>query len=142
MPSDIEAALPTSRTPLLPRASTSDIRQSPRRGSRATPAPSIATNTPGTSRHRRRAPPVHYLPAAFALFLFVLATVAAWDISVGACALPWLCRLLGGVQEPLDAVWARNTGAYAPWRSRAAVPASLAGLPRGCAVDQVTIVRV
>jgi hypothetical protein len=96
----------------------------------------------GSSRRSargRRAPPIYVFPAIFLLILFLLALFAAWDVTLGGCRVAWVCDLLGG--EPIDEVWARTTGAYAPWRSRGP-DGDVAPLPKGCVVDQVSVVSI
>lgn len=121
---DLEA---TATTPLLRRSSTDSSARSKRVRRRHRP--------------RRPGPPIYTYPAIFSLFLFALATIAAWDISVGKCKIPGLCRVLGGIQEPLEKVWMRNAGPYAPYMSRGH-GGGAAGLPKGCKVDQVSIVSL
>lgn len=101
----------TPRSPLLYRR-TSDFSVSSR-GSR-----------------RRKAPPIHYLPALIAVILFTV-TIAAWSLSKVPCGIPHLCR------ESFSEVIARNTGTYAPFREQ-----RYHGLPATCKVDQVSIVGI
>lgn len=100
----------TPRSPLLHRR-TSDFSVSSR-GSR-----------------RRKAPPIHYLPALIAVILFTV-TVAAWSLSKVTCGIPHLCS------ESFSDVLARNTGTYAPFREQ-----RYQSPPATCKVDQVSIVR-
>lgn len=78
---------------------------------------------------RRKAPPIHYLPALIAVILFTV-TIVAWSLSAVPCGIPHLCR------ERFINVLARNTGTYAPFQEQ-----HYHGLPATCKVDQVSIVR-
>lgn len=80
------------------------------------------------SSRRRKAPPIHYLPALIALVLLTV-TVIAWLLSGVPCGIPHICR------ESFSDVLARNTGTYAPFRER-----HYHQLPATCKVDQVSIV--
>lgn len=79
---------------------------------------------------RRKAPPIHYLPALIAVILFTV-TLVAWSLSRVPCGIPHLCR------ENFSEVLAKNTGTYAPYREQ-----QYHGLPATCKVDQVSIVRI
>jgi hypothetical protein len=63
----------------------------------------------------------------------------AWDVSsYGDCYFQSLCNALGDGTR-LDRVWWENSGAYAPWRS-GGPGGGKRGLPRGCEINQVTLV--
>ncbi|KAL7420830.1 hypothetical protein Q5752_004783 [Cryptotrichosporon argae] len=114
---------PTQITPLLPRRVLS-LSPSPARLSR---------------RRRRRSPPLHLVPALLTSVILALVVFAAWDVSsLGSCYVRPLCRLLG--HGEVEMVWRRNAAAYAPWVSLGP-GGGKKGLPRGCDVDQVTILH-
>ena len=90
-------------------------------------------------RERTRTPVAAFFPAFITVVLLSFASFAAWDVSsAGNCWLEPLCRILGD-GERTEEVWWRNSGAYAPWKSLG-VGGGKRGLPRGCAINQVTIV--
>jgi hypothetical protein len=120
----------TATTPLLP--SSREI----------SPRPPLARD-PSTFRavrRRRGTPPVHLLPALVTITVFILVCFAAWDVSsYGKCYFTPLCRILGDGQDGLEEIYGRNSGAYGPWRSHGPGGGKL-GLPRGCEINQVSIV--
>lgn len=128
MSSGLEA---TSRTPLLPASRN------------VSPAATEARSTslrPLSWRRRKPTPPIVVFPALITGVLFLLVAFAAWDASsLGKCYVSPLCRLLGAGSEKMEEVWWRNVGAHAPMRSMGPGGGEK-GLPRGCAVDQVTVV--
>jgi hypothetical protein len=138
-------AAANERTPLLRISPPSDPRrlpsspspsdpQPPRPTSKSQSRPKFARSRSTPRRGRRRAPPVHLFPAVFLLILCALGGIVAWDLTIGECRVQWICTLLGG-REAYERVWERDTGAYAPWRSL-----GRSGVPRGCVVDQVSVV--
>lgn len=140
---------PTASTPLLhAQAGPSNLRPQP--GSPAVSYSGTLTDpsssqqrpflSPLSRRRRKASPIVRVVPAAFLLVLFTGFVFIAWNISsVGACYVPWLCRILGKGKWRSDEVWWRNTGAYAPFRSRGTGGGQI-NLPRGCVIDQVNVV--
>ncbi|ODN97157.1 hypothetical protein I350_08137 [Cryptococcus amylolentus CBS 6273] len=117
-------ATPTATTPLLSsRASSQSLHRLLNRRRRA-----------------RQNSILHFLPIIFPVLLFAAVAFLAWDVSsFGNCYFQPLCRLLGdgrGVEEG----WWRNQGPYAPYR-RMGKGGAVVGLPRGCEVDQVTLLH-
>ncbi|WVQ80361.1 hypothetical protein IAT38_002466 [Cryptococcus sp. DSM 104549] len=118
--------LPTSATPLLQPSRPSSNSPSHHRLFR---------------RRRQRAhPALHFLPILFPVILFAAVAFLAWDVSsLGNCWVGPLCRVLGdgrGVEQG----WYRNQGPYAPYRKQGR-GGGTTGLPRGCEVDQVTLLH-
>ena len=110
-----------------------------------TEPPSRATS-PYPSRpyrkRRRRTPPLPVLPTVVLLTCAALLVFAAWDVSsVGNCYFPSICRALGKGKGRKDEVYARNTGAYAPYVSQGPGGGRV-NLPRGCEINQVNIVSL
>ncbi|KAK4686161.1 hypothetical protein P7C73_g3973, partial [Tremellales sp. Uapishka_1] len=122
---------PTSTTPLLPHSRSPSPRPDYTRSQSVQPL----------RRRRRSTPPIHVFPAALAFCLFMVVAFVAWDVSsLGNCYVKPLCDLLGDGMEKKEDIWWRNAGPYAPWRSLG--PAGgRKGLPRGCEIDQVTILH-
>ncbi|WVR03471.1 hypothetical protein IAU60_000462 [Kwoniella sp. DSM 27419] len=78
------------------------------------------------------------LPSIIGGALLILLGLLIWDVSsYGRCASP-VCRAIKG--DELGEVWWRNQGPYAPFRSLGKLGGQK-GLPRGCEVDQVTILH-
>ncbi|WVQ76289.1 hypothetical protein IAR50_005954 [Cryptococcus sp. DSM 104548] len=112
----------------------------------ATPLLSSRGSSPSLHRlinRRRRARQqsiLHFLPIIFPILLFACVAFLVWDVSsFGNCYFEPLCRLLGdgrGIEEG----WWRNSGPYAPYRRMGEGGAAL-GLPKGCEVDQVTLLH-
>lgn len=139
---------PTASTPLLhAQAGPSHLRPGP-----ASPALSYTDSldpsasqarpllSPLSKRRRKASPIVRVLPGILILAIFTAFVFVAWDVSsVGACYVPWLCRILGKSKWRDDEVFWRNTGAYAPFRSRGTGGGQI-NLPRGCVIDQVNVV--
>lgn len=139
---------PTASTPLLhSQAGPSNLRTQP--GSPALsytstlPDPSSASRpflSPLSKRRRRASPVIRVVPGILVLILVTAFVFAAWDVSsVGACYAPWLCKMLGKGRWRDDEVYWRDTGAYAPFRSRGTGGGQI-NLPRGCVIDQVNVV--
>ncbi len=127
----------------IPRATSTTPLLAPSRGPSPQPPSRSHSLLPirQRQRQRRRTPPIHILPALLTLTLFALVAFIAWDVSsFGNCYFAPLCRTLGDGKERIDEVWWRNAGAYAPWRSLG-TGGGRGGLPRGCEIDQVTVVR-
>ena len=132
---------PTASTPLLQAHATNSSYND---GSRAhSPNPPFRPNSLSPFRRRRRSsPPIQLLPTITVVLLFVGVAFIAWDVSsFGNCYFKPLCRALGSGRFRDEEVWWRNAGAYAPWRSRGD-GGGKRGLPRGCEIDQVNIVRL
>ncbi|OCF36112.1 hypothetical protein I316_01984 [Kwoniella heveanensis BCC8398] len=130
MSSAAAAPLPTVNTPLLRPAiqvhSQSQTRLSHRARRR-------------DHRRSKRTFLANILPASIALILLLAFAFIAYDVSsLGDCVTP-LCRALGG-DKGLEDIWWRNQGPYAPFRSLGKFGAQK-GLPRGCEVDQVTVLH-
>lgn len=67
-----------------------------------------------------------------------LVALLAWDASpLGYCYIKPLCRALR-VRNEIQEIWWRNQGPYAPYKELDHT--SLERLPKGCEVDQVTLV--
>lgn len=147
---------PTSRTPLLAAQQSAQQASSQATTSTSTPAtrptrslsPSPANVRPSHSpnvsfirrRRRKRSPQVHTFPAVVTTAILAFVIFVAWDVSsYGNCYFRSLCSALGE-GERLDSVWWENSGAYAPWRS-GGPGGGKRGLPRGCEINQVTLVR-
>ncbi|ORX34649.1 histidine phosphatase superfamily [Kockovaella imperatae] len=91
-------------------------------------------------RRRQRTPIAAFFPAFVTIVLLGFASFAAWDVSsAGNCWIEPLCRILGS-GDRLENVWWRNSGAYAPWKSLGP-GGGKRGLPRGCKVNQVTVLQ-
>ena len=120
----------TSTTPLL--ASSNPL--SPR------PSASRTLSAPPLRIRRQSTPPIVIFPAILIFILLAFTTLIAWDVSsLGNCYFAPLCRILGDSKGSTDAVWWRNAGAYAPWRPLGS-GGGHKGLPKGCEINQVTLV--
>ncbi|WVQ93834.1 hypothetical protein IAU59_000912 [Kwoniella sp. CBS 9459] len=129
--------LPTVNTPLLRPAIQVHSQSELGSGSRGP----IHRSRRRNNRHgsKKRTFLANVLPALVALVLLLAFTFVAYDVSsLGRCVSP-LCKALGGDRD-LEDVWWRNQGPYAPFRSLGKFGAQK-GLPRGCEVDQVTILH-
>jgi len=90
---------------------------------------------------RRRTPHVQFVPFLIIGPILVFVLFIAWDVSsYGNCYFRPLCRILGDGSETKKDVWWRNSGPYAPYRSLGS-GGGRTGLPRGCEIDQVNVVR-
>lgn len=128
----------TSTTPLLPSS------QSRSTSPRAPRDPSQTRFLPlkHLAFRRRRTPPVQVVPAIITSILLIALIFTAWDISsYGQCYFRPLCRMLGTGMTAREEVWWMNAGPYAPRRSLGE-GGGKKGLPRGCEVDQVTVVGI
>ena len=151
---------PNSRTPLLaahhssrhhqPSSGSSSHTSPASRQSRSTSPHAYASRSrppnPSNSsfirrRTRRRSPQIQFVPGLIALGLLAFVGFLAWDVSsAGNCYFQALCNVLGE-GERMDTVWWENSGAYAPWRSGGS-GGGKRGLPRGCEINQVTLVSL
>ena len=139
---------PTSRTPLL--AAHASAQQSSRSSRGLSPDPQSrfrrTTSQFSPNRHRRRgrrrkSPPIHFVPALLVSTVLASVLFLAWDVSsYGKCYFSSLCRIIGSGEDK-DDVFFLNSGAYAPWRS-GGQGGGKRGLPRGCEINQVTLVSV
>ncbi|KAK1926180.1 histidine phosphatase superfamily [Papiliotrema laurentii] len=137
---------PNSRTPLLAAHSSAQPSSSQSRSSRArSPNPSarpiLVPTVSHAGRTRRKRSPNHRTVPAILIFVLVgLTAMIAWDVSsYGDCYFQSLCNALGDGTR-LDRVWWENSGAYAPWRS-GGPGGGKRGLPRGCEINQVTLLH-
>lgn len=90
---------------------------------------------------RRRTPHVQFIPLLVIGPILIFFLFVAWDVSsYGKCYFRPLCRVLGDGNETKKDVWWRNSGPYAPYRSLGP-GGGRTGLPRGCEIDQVNVVR-
>ena len=81
------------------------------------------------------------MPFILAATVFVFVFFVAWDVSTyGNCYFKPLCRILGDGSESLREVWWMNSGPYATWKA-VGPGGGRTGLPRGCEIDQVNVVR-
>ena len=138
---------PNSRTPLLaaqvssqrPSSSRSPRNQSPNPQARIRQSSQFSPNRNRRRGQRRKSPPIQLAPALAALGILAFFLFMAWDVSrYGNCYFDSLCRALG-TGEDLDDIFFQNAGAYAPWRS-GGPGGGKRGLPRGCEINQVTVV--
>jgi hypothetical protein len=128
-----------SRTPLLVGATQRASSHSP--GPADRPPNPTNLSTYRLSKRRRRSPPIQTIPAFITVTILLFVAFIAWDVSsIGNCYFAPLCKLLGEGGERVQDVWWRNAGAYAPWRSLGP-GGGHRGLPRGCEINQVTLVR-
>lgn len=93
------------------------------------------------SKRHRHVPHVQVIPCVLLGAVFVFAVVIAWDVSsYGKCYFRPLCRILGDGNESMREVWWKNSGPYATWKP-VGPGGGRNGLPRGCEIDQVNVVR-
>nr|XP_031863612.1 uncharacterized protein CI109_000864 [Kwoniella shandongensis]KAA5530684.1 hypothetical protein CI109_000864 [Kwoniella shandongensis] len=150
MSSRNSTAVPTATTPLLQPSLNRESDRSA--GPSRSTSPSRSSEHLHTLIHRSRSrrrerrrkpispftPSIHLIPAIFATVLFLAIALIAWDVSsLGNCYLASLCRVLGDNGEK---GWWDGQGPYAPYRSMGKGGGQV-GLPRGCEVDQVTLLH-
>lgn len=88
----------------------------------------------GKRRHRL----LLFLLVITPIMSVTLVALLAWDASpLGHCYIKPLCRALR-VRNEIQEIWWRNQGPYAPYKELDHT--SLERLPKGCEVDQVTLV--
>lgn len=88
---------------------------------------------------KRRHPLFLFLLVITPITLITLVTLLAWDTSpLGHCYIKPICRALKNGNE-MEEIWWRNQGPYAPYKELDHSK-NLESLPRGCEVDQVTLV--
>ena len=137
------AAAATSTTPLLEAVSSRSRSPSPRPRAFSPNLRRSSSSEPLLGeyvRRRRRSPRRYVHPALITVVLVALIALVTWDVSpIGRCYLRPLCRALNR-KDPMAEVYWRNAGPYAPWKSLGA-GGGPKGLPRGCKLDQVNLVR-
>lgn len=117
---------PTASTPLLLHAA-----QNPSHGSKVY----IQRYRSG----KRRYPLFLFRLVIAPMVLITLVTLLAWDTSpLGHCYMKPICRALKDGNE-MEEIWWRNQGPYAPYKEFDHSK-NLEYLPRGCEIDQVTLV--
>ncbi|OWZ53870.1 phytase [Cryptococcus neoformans c45] len=89
---------------------------------------------------KRRHPLFLFLLVITPITLITLVTLLAWDTSpLGHCYIKPICRALKDGNE-MEEIWWRNQGPYAPYKELDHSK-NLESLPRGCEVDQVTLLH-